>query len=212
MAGRSRGRLDARRLELLELGLRLFAARNYAEISIDEIAKAAKISRGLLYHYFRNKRGFYTETVRFACHELLERITPQLSDDPEEELRVGLSAFLEHVESYSDAYRVLLRGGLGGDDEIQEVVEQTRTLIVERILEGAPDVPAALPSDRRREVEFAVRSWLAMVEAVALRWLDAKEGPLAVSRETAISTWGAALRAMVQTVVGSADDSSAAAS
>lgn len=210
MADQSRGRLDARRLELLELGLRLFSARNYAEISIDEIAKAAKISRGLLYHYFRNKRGFYAETVRFACHELLERISPETSDDPDEDLRRGLAAFLEHVESYSDAYRLLLRGGVGGDDEIQSVVEQTRTLIVERILEGAPDVPTALPPDQRKQVEFAIRSWLSMVESMALRWLDAKQGPLAVSRETAICVWGSALRAMVASAVAVGDETSVA--
>ena len=50
---------DARRAQLLELGQKAFAERTYDEVSIDDIARAAGISKGLLYHYFPTKRDLY---------------------------------------------------------------------------------------------------------------------------------------------------------
>jgi AcrR family transcriptional regulator len=68
-AARERARLqvDERRTQLLELGLRLFTDRSYDELSIDDIARAAGISKGLLYHYFPSKRDYYVEVVRRAA-------------------------------------------------------------------------------------------------------------------------------------------------
>ena len=47
---RQRLQLDARRAQLLELGLRLFTERSYDGVSIDDIADAGGVSKGLLYH------------------------------------------------------------------------------------------------------------------------------------------------------------------
>ena len=41
---------DARREQLLASGARLLAQRPYDEVSIEEIARAAGVSKGLLYH------------------------------------------------------------------------------------------------------------------------------------------------------------------
>ena len=49
---------DDRREQLLDLGLKLFASRSYEEVAIDDIAREAGISKGLLYHYFGRKRLF----------------------------------------------------------------------------------------------------------------------------------------------------------
>ena len=48
---RARLLVDERRAQLLALGLRLFAEHSYDEVSIDELARAAGVSKGLLYHY-----------------------------------------------------------------------------------------------------------------------------------------------------------------
>src|SRR5262249_47381912 len=65
---RSRVRLDvdARRAQLVDLGLTEFGTRTYDEVSIDRIAQMAGISKGLLYHYFPTKRAFYVACVREA--------------------------------------------------------------------------------------------------------------------------------------------------
>ena len=72
---RERARLgvDERRAQLLELGLQLFSDHSYDELGVDDIARAAGISKGLLYHYFPSKRDYYVEVVRRAAGELLAR-------------------------------------------------------------------------------------------------------------------------------------------
>src|SRR6185503_20426450 len=70
---RVRLEVDARRAQLLEVGRELFTTRCYDDLSIDEIAQAAGISKGLLYHYFPGKRVYYVESLREAAEELLRQ-------------------------------------------------------------------------------------------------------------------------------------------
>jgi AcrR family transcriptional regulator len=49
---------EERRQRLLERGAELFAVHSYDELSMREIARAAGISKPLLYHYFPSKRAF----------------------------------------------------------------------------------------------------------------------------------------------------------
>src|SRR5438067_1523101 len=88
----SRVRLDVdeRRTQLVELGLRHFGARAYDDVSIDAIAEAAGISKGLLYHYFPTKRAFYVATIREAASRLVA--STETADDvpPMAHLNAGL--------------------------------------------------------------------------------------------------------------------------
>jgi AcrR family transcriptional regulator len=54
---------DARRAELLRAGERVFTEAAYEDVSIEDIALAAGVSKNLLYHYFEGKRGLYLETI-----------------------------------------------------------------------------------------------------------------------------------------------------
>src|SRR6266480_4589396 len=61
---RTRLDIDVRRQQLVEIGSELFAKRPYDEVWVEEIAAAAGVSRGLLYHYFPTKRDFFVAVVR----------------------------------------------------------------------------------------------------------------------------------------------------
>lgn len=53
---RRRMGVDERRQQLIGVALDLFSRRSPEDVSIDEIAAAAGISRPLVYHYFPGKR------------------------------------------------------------------------------------------------------------------------------------------------------------
>lgn len=164
---RARLSLDERRAQLLALGLRLFGERSYDELSIDEIARAAGVSKGLLYHYFPSKRDFYVEVVRSAAEQLLGRTDPQ--EDGPEALLLGLDAYLRFAEDHRAAYLALMHGGLGQDTEVAKVLEDTRGRFVARLTErlGVGD-PAPL-------LRVALRGWIGLVEAACLDWLDRRD-------------------------------------
>ena len=70
---RTRLAVDTRRQQLVRAGVDLLRTRTPDEVSIDDVARAAGISRGLLYHYFEDKDAFVVailqEWVRsFAEH------------------------------------------------------------------------------------------------------------------------------------------------
>jgi AcrR family transcriptional regulator len=115
---RARLLVDERRAQLLALGLQLFGERSYDEVSIDELAREAQISKGLLYHYFPTKRDLYTAALRHAAQQLLDETMPPPELLPEERARRGLETYLAFVERHGPAYVALMRGGLGADREI----------------------------------------------------------------------------------------------
>src|ERR1700761_1882537 len=101
---RSRLEVDARRAQLLRLGIDLFAARAYDEVSIDELARSAGVSKGLLYHYFPTKRDFYIATVQEASKQLLELTETPDTMPPLDRLRASLDAYLDYVDAHAQAY------------------------------------------------------------------------------------------------------------
>jgi AcrR family transcriptional regulator len=173
---RTRLQVDVRRQQLLELGLELFGNQTYDELSIDEIAKRAGVSKGLLYHYFPSKRAFYVAAVQEAARQLLEETDIDRhgrgpEPDPEG-VRAGLRDFLGYVSRRRLAYAFLLRGGIGTDTEVAEIIEETRQALVDRMLSrmsrfGAePDDPAT---------RLRLRGWLGFLEASSLDWAESQE-------------------------------------
>jgi AcrR family transcriptional regulator len=157
--------VDERRAQLLELGLSLFSARSYDAVSIDELAKAAGVSKGLLYHYFPTKRDLYVAGLRLASGRLLEQTAPDFTLAPEDRARRGLETYLDFVDRHGQAYVALMRGGIGSDPEVAEILEESRSTFVRRILS---DVPPELAGGL---LPLALRGWLGFVEATAIEWI-----------------------------------------
>src|SRR5207237_1524852 len=102
--------------------------RSNDEGSIGDLAREAKISKGLLYHYSPTKRDLYVAGLREIAEELVQKVTSVPTDlPPAEGVRAGLDAFLEHISQHARAYVSLMRGGIGSDPEVAPVVESVRT-------------------------------------------------------------------------------------
>src|SRR5688572_11402522 len=96
---------DERRAQLLALARRAFSDRSYDEVSIDDLAREAKISKGLLYHYFPTKRDLYVAGLREIAAELVAAITAVPVDlAPIERVRASLDAYLGHITRHSRAF------------------------------------------------------------------------------------------------------------
>jgi len=158
--------LDRRRAQLLELGIDLFSKRSYEDMSIDEVAEAAGISKGLLYHYFRGKRDFYVETVRAASRRLQLLTMPDPELPPSARLRAAIDAHLRYIQEHGPVYTAVYRTGVAIAPEIREILEQHRGVIVHYFLEA---MGASKP---RPLLRTALRSWMAMVEGASLDWIE----------------------------------------
>ena len=61
---------DERREHLLHVGVELVGRHGTADISIEEIARAAGVSKGLLYHYFPTKTDFFLAVLARSQAEM----------------------------------------------------------------------------------------------------------------------------------------------
>jgi AcrR family transcriptional regulator len=169
-ARRARLTTDARREQLVALGGEMFSERPFDDVSIDDIAAAAGISKGLLYHYFPSKRDFYVAVVRQAADEMqvVTETDPDLA--PLARLAAGLDNYLEYVETHARGYATVLRAGIGSDPEVAAIVEDVRAAMAGRILDDLPITGAVPPG-----VRIAVRGWVGFAEAASLEWLERRE-------------------------------------
>lgn len=170
--------VDERRHQLVQLGLEYFGTHAYDDVSIDVIARAAGISKGLLYHYFPTKRAYYAACVRQAAEDLVTSTEVHAGAElaPVERMAAAIDAYLAFARAHGRAYTTLMRS-VGVDAEIRTIVEQTRATFVDRLRVGFEEsaIAIALPEPARALLDLALRGWIGFAETVSLAWLDALE-------------------------------------
>lgn len=156
-----------RRQRLIEIGMDLFGNRSYEEISIDDIAAAADISKGLLYYYFPTKHDFYAAVIQYAAEQLLRETEPDPGLEPTERLRSSLRAYFSYVDRHATAYMALLRGGIGVDAQVAAIMDNVRQSYVQRVSEN---IMRGRPLSPRQRI--AINGWIGFVEATSIAWLN----------------------------------------
>jgi AcrR family transcriptional regulator len=136
-------RSRATRERLLAAARALFGERGYAAVGTEEIVRAAGVTRGALYHQFRDKQALFEAVFEALEAETTARVAAEAASagEPLEALRAGGRAFL----------------ALCADPQ------------VERIL--LLDAPAVLGWDRWREIGF--RHGLGLVTGVLAAGMEA---------------------------------------
>ena len=152
-----------RRAQLVEIGLELLPTTPVQELTIDEVARRAGISRSLLFHYFPSKRDYYTAVTEAAAALLRAHVVPRPDSPAEGRLRGMLDRFVGWVETYRDSYVAFVRGAAGGDPWVADVHARTREELVDVALTAVslPDGP------RQRQL---VRAWFAFTEDLVVQW------------------------------------------
>ena len=118
--------LKGREEEFLAAALELFAERNFASVTIKDIAQALDVNTALIYYYFENKTDLFRATIDFAVENAFANIRELEARDADP---AGLiSAWLEnHVERYAEIHRFVkialdFRGSHEGDPAIEATI------------------------------------------------------------------------------------------
>jgi AcrR family transcriptional regulator len=162
-SGRSRRSAGDRRAQLVEIGLDLLPTTPVQELTIDEVARRAGISRSLLFHYFATKREYYTAVTQAAADLLWEHLLPRPGTPPEEQVRGMVDRYVGWVDTYRETHLSFVRGAAGGDPWVAEVYETTRERLVDLAI-GA----LGLPDDTARRQ--LIRAWFAFTEDLVNQW------------------------------------------
>jgi len=166
--------VEERRQQLIGVALELFARRSPDEVSIDEIAAAAGISRPLVYHYFPGKLSLYEAALQRAAQDLASRFEEPHEGSLGGRLLRVMRRFFDFVDEHGPGFSALMRGGPAvGSSATNALIDSVRQVAYEQILSHlrVTDPPARL--------ELLIRSWISLVESTALIWLDGRRIPRA---------------------------------
>jgi AcrR family transcriptional regulator len=93
----NRERTETTRLALTEAARTLFVGKGYGDTSTPEIAMAAGITRGALYHHFNDKRDLFRQVLLREAQAVAADIDAATPDElgPREALLVGSETYLK---------------------------------------------------------------------------------------------------------------------
>ena len=171
---RRRMGVEERRQQLIGVALELFSRRSPDEVSIDEIASTAGISRPLVYHYFPGKLSLYEAALQRAADDLAGRFVESREGPLGARLLRVMRRFFDFVDEHGPGFSALMRGGPAvGSSATNALIDSVRQVAYEQILSHlrVTDPPARL--------ELLIRSWISLVESTALIWLDGRRIPRA---------------------------------
>lgn len=160
--------VEQRRGQLILTALGLFSRQTPEEVSLEDVAVAAGVSRPLVYRYFPGgKQQLYEASLRSAATDL-----EHCFDEPQvgpltERLRRALERYLEFTQEHDAGFTALLRGGsVVETSSTTAIVDEVRRHAATEILKHlGVTTPGTLLS-------MTVRTWISSVEAASLIWLD----------------------------------------
>ncbi|CAL9425294.1 hypothetical protein SUDANB6_01936 [Streptomyces sp. enrichment culture] len=182
--------VEERRSQLLGAALSLFAHRPPEEVSLDDVAERAGVSRPLVYRYFPGgKQQLHEAALRSAADELRLCFDEPLGGPLPDRLSRALDRYLAFVGRHEAGFSALLRGGgVAATSRTSAIVDGVRRAAAEHI---ARHLGVADPGPRLR---MTVRMWIAAVEAASLIWLDEdKQPPAEELRDWLVEQFTAAL-------------------
>lgn len=95
---------------ILDVAVELFAERGFAEVSVDDVAAAAAVTRGAVYHHYASKLGLFravAEHVQAGVADEVARAADAAGDDARAQLVAGSHAFVDAI-TRDAAARILL--------------------------------------------------------------------------------------------------------
>lgn len=158
----------ARREEILRAAGELFAERGYQAVSASEVAREARVTAGLLHHYFGGKRGLFIALVEKLDPDKVERIRAEATGSARVRTRSFIDAWLQWIDANGEIW--LATGGQDenlSDPELRAAVSAMRERMIDRLI---ADYPAEL-SDQP-EVRLMLRSFLAFNRVVLRGFKD----------------------------------------
>lgn len=165
---------DQRRAQILTCASELFAERGYAGVSMDGIAEAAGVRRGLVNHYFGAKRDLYLAVIKRLLTQFDQAFPTPTTDGPGPQPEAGgtrqvieghVSRWLDVVEGEAEVWlAVIAAEGFGRDPDVERLVDRAREAMVDEVI-------AVLGLDDSAALRVVLRAYAGLAEATTCEWL-----------------------------------------
>ena len=189
-------RLDPgqRRDQILDAANALFAHRGYDEVSIEDIASSAGVTRGLVHHYFGGRKQVYIALLQRLGAQREEQLAPPVGRSARARLADSVSRWLD----WTEANRTIWLATIGrGDDIADPDIRQVVADLVRRAVALVAARHADIAQEDSPRLRYALECWTGLNRAATRRWLqgeasrEATHELLASTLEHVLRTFGA---------------------
>lgn len=158
-----RSRLDPaeRRAQIVAAAADVFRGRDPARVRFEEVARAAGVSRSLVYAYFGDRGELIAAVYLHSLAGVDEELSNLLADLPIDERRLGalVRTYLELAAENTDTWRLFAAAGAIDHPAVQEA----RQARCQRIADAWGGGPAE---------RLLARGLVGLLEAAASEWLE----------------------------------------
>jgi AcrR family transcriptional regulator len=163
-------RLDPwqRREEILDAANALFAERGYDEVTIEDIASAADVTRGLVHHYFGGRKEVYIALLDRLGALREEQLPPPVGRSARARVADTVSRWLDWTEANRTLWlATITRGEDIADPDIRSAVTDLLRRAVALLAARHADIAQDSP-----RLRYALECWTGLNRAATRRWLQ----------------------------------------
>jgi AcrR family transcriptional regulator len=140
---------NARREQILDVALEVFATAGFHGASMNEVAEAVGVTKPVLYQHFDSKRDLYQALIDEVGNRLLASIAKATAEatDGKSQTELGFRAYFRWVSEDHDAFRFLFGSGTRRDDEFNTAVQRINAEAAKAV---APLIAVDIDEEHRR--------------------------------------------------------------
>jgi AcrR family transcriptional regulator len=154
--------------EILDAANALFAERGYDEVSVEDIANAAGVTRGLVHHYFGGRKQVYIALLERIGAQREEQVPLPVGRSARARLGDSVSRWLDWTEQNRTIWLATLgRGEDVADPDVRAVVLELVRRAVALLAAHHADI-----ADDSPRLRYALECWTGLNRAATRRWLQ----------------------------------------
>ena len=142
------------RLKIMQTALSVISEKGYHNVTVDEIAKAAEVSTGIAYRYFKNKKDLLMASLAYAFENIkiiaeTDEVTLSQFQSYEDLLAYALEQFYNIHQKYY-AFHEELAGMAHTDKDVRKFYNDVETHAIDELIKKSPEKIRQLSNLRER--------------------------------------------------------------
>ena len=158
---------DERRQQIFVCAQKLFNERGYEEVSATDIAAAAGVARGLINHYFGNKRELYLEVIKVSSTVSEVAVAALPEGTLTERIDLAVAWFLDSLEKSGGAW-LSFGGAMGRDPDMERILIAAENESIELLIQACG---LSGRRDGREQIRAMFRVYAQLARSGSREWL-----------------------------------------
>jgi AcrR family transcriptional regulator len=124
-----------RKAQLLAVARKVFGAKGFHGVSMEDVAREAGVTKPILYDHFSSKEALYLALLDADSLELEERIRTALAAPTgnRERIRASFEAYFEFVDEHAEGFQLLMQETVGANEDFRRGVGAVRDRIQQEV-------------------------------------------------------------------------------